>query len=366
MGGVIGAALSGTNLNITNCEYLDGVISFTKEPPFGQALIGGFAGALEMATVTNNGSRASRIRVNFNADGGTASEYTLQVGGFAGRSTGNVRSSYSVSPLEIEINSATTVASRQAIGGFAGLTNGTINECYSTGAINIFSIKNENAHYFVGSFVGVADSSNIFDSYASGNIMIDRIYEGGSGNTDASGFATGVSGSSQSLTRCFSTASVTVMSQREGGGSVGGLLGYRGSATNSVALNPHLTAILGASDGFFTPNIGRITAFSGSGPTVVNCYAVDTLRLLLQLHTSEGTTLVTDVTNVDSPFDFTLTTGGSQTESFGKGHPGTTREASLFTTAFWRSLGFLDSIWDNVTAVTQRGHPTLRNVGGPQ
>jgi hypothetical protein len=310
----------------------------------------------------------------------------LQIGGFVGSLIGSVRESYSVSPLEIEITSNTsewtTTASRahQAIGGFAGFVDGTINECYSTGAVTVISTENEYAHYFVGSFAGNLDAgSTINDSYATGNIMIDRTNRGGCGNTDASGFASNRVGTATSvnLIRCFSTAAVTVMSQRTSGGSVGGLLGYRGRANFSVALNPHITAVFGG-DGVL-PFIGRITSTSRPAAQAANSFAVDTLRLLLQVinlnATPPWTTRVTDVTDLPLTDEsangrtvthvFSTTVGGTQSFTFGKGHPGTTREASLFTTAFWRnSVNFDDAIWDNVTAVTQRGHPTLKNVGG--
>jgi len=349
MGGLFGYC---ANNDVADCEYLEGGVVSLKRTD-GSSYIGGFAGEVLSSNLNNCASRGL-VKIDYQ----TGLD-TIQAGGFAGQVFGEITGCYSASSIEITINANTGTTSTgkyHSIGGFGGVmfaygisTRAAI-QCYSTGSITVISTGNESFHYYVGGFIGpITNGVEVEDCYATGNIMVDRSYAGGQGNTHVGGFAGGMEASGGSINRCFSTGSVVGRSSRISAGSSGGVVAYvddgPNTISNSVALGSSVTGITGGGDSDL--HTGRISA-NGNFGTRTNNYAIDTLKVYRQAS--------------DSSFgEMSVTSNDDTSEN------GSTIQRVALTPSFWRNtLGFSDAVWDMGTPVTRNGYPTLRGVGGQE
>jgi len=357
MGGLFGSV---SNNNVADCEYLAGGV-INLERTGGPSSIGGFAGSIYRSSLNNCASRGLiKIVYQTGLD-------TIRAGGFTGEIFGKITGCYSASPIEITINSDTTgVYNGQfhSIGGFGGIMSnvevdigfiiviedGYATQCYSTGSITILSTGNEFFDYYVGGFTGpIRGKVKLENCYATGNVMVDRSYPGGEGNTHVGGFAGGMEVTGGSIIRCFSTGSVVGRSSRSAIGSAGGVVAYvengPNTISNSVALGSSVTGITGGVSSDL--HTGRISA-NGNFGTRTNNYAIDTLKVYRQAS--------------DSPFgEMSVTSNDDTSEN------GSTIQRVALTPSFWRNtLGFSDTVWDMGTPVTRKGYPTLRGVGGQE
>jgi hypothetical protein len=360
LGGAFGAlwGTSSNGISVENCEYSDGVISFERRNFVSDSHIGGFGGEFVAGMdLKNCRSRARRIQVDYTGTGGQKGS---TIGGFIVIFRGDATGCYSHSPIVANLGGNTQ--GDNMIGGFFGTYEGSYNfvlappprgyiltdRCYAAGDITVTITSSQNMTNRIGGFAGwFSQNANIEDSYTSGNITVDQLT--GSGNTHVGGFIgrKEINAALRGLYRCFATGSVTAKRNNSSNTShyfeVGGLAGSKsttGVIENSVAFNRELIKqITGSSGG----TIGRISgSVSADGHT--NNHAKDFLILY------EG-----GYGPSKPPVTTGLATG-----------PNTIHGATVVNTdtAFWKGLGFLETVWNLGTPVTARGYPILLGVGG--
>ena len=273
-GVLCGGKTSNLPINIINCEYYDGTISFDKNNGIGGVNMSGFVGdAITNMNFINCRSRAAALNVTFSEDGGA---FGSSIGGFTGMFRGNAEGCYSTTPINAVIGGL-SAGNEIAIGGFIGTYSSfeplpasgywLTNRCYATGNVTVTVDSPNNVPLVVGGFIGRTSAPNIRDCYATGNVRVERT--AGSGYTYAGGFAGALSGVSV-VERCFSKGDVFSKAfSNSDDNNPGGLLGYIGSTAprliSNVVLCSSVTRINGGTSSAQQNTPRRIGNASSTG-----------------------------------------------------------------------------------------------------
>ena len=252
LGGVIGQVYGSgdtSRVEITNTVYSDGIIRLESDNSTQR--VGGFTGSL---------MRYSRIeKCHSNALNITAlihsGSYSVLIGGFAGQMVqADISNCSSTSPVIIPIESTSTGGA--IAGGFSGTlasydsVKSTVSNCFATGDVTVHSRgssidPDQGGSTYIGGFVGASYISNLTTSsavntiskcYATGNVSVLHYKNGllpGAGSGGLVGLAR-----STDIIESYATGNVTARKDTDGTAplTTGGLVGFLGwtSSDNSA------------------------------------------------------------------------------------------------------------------------------------
>lgn len=211
---------------------------------YGDSDVGGLVGQiLNGCTITNSSTSC------------TIYGYTESIGGLVGSVQNNGNSINSCSS-----SSNISADSAYYVGGLVGqIFSGseiTIQESYTNVSIS--------GHSYIGGFIGIANYGNISDCYSSGLVT------GTDGASQRIGGFCGHNGGA-AIDECYSSASVI------GNIRVGGFIGWNSDVAASISSCFSTGSISVLSD-FATTNIGGFIGYLNSGQ-IVNCYSTGSINI---------------------------------------------------------------------------------------
>ncbi|MCL2442001.1 MAG: hypothetical protein FWD13_00860 [Treponema sp.] len=334
----------------------------------GSCYLGGVIGDKRAGEAIITNTRSNAILVSGT---GTGSVY---VGGFTGRMyRPNLFECYATS--DVHAYGSNNIVSA---GGFICILTiyddgevSLISKCFATG--NVFATGNNviTAGGLLGRIVNINNQNtgkvSIKNSYAFGNVLVDRSSSGGS-STFAGGLVGNISDTESStlpgrhyeINYCYARGEITVKSNGTGPVYAGGIIGYMnitddnnsGSIKNNASLSKSITA-MGSGNLYIGRIYGEVTNRVPAANRASN-YAVDTMFLgTANVYSNNPYQVFTPVSIINNAGD---KDGQSLfTRQF-------TSSLSAWTDSTLLNFGSQTGVWN--FSIVSRGYPTLNGLGG--